>query len=77
MRLSLQLQRIALLVILLILVVGCGARPQTEFDQASLERREDLSESLANDLLKLSIAVRDRDYATVERFFSDAVRATP
>ena len=34
---------------------------QQAFDQAGLERTEDLSESFANDLLQLSVATRDRD----------------
>jgi hypothetical protein len=62
-----------------VLVVACGGSgPGDEsFDRASLERREDLSESLANDLLKLSVAVRDRDHAAIERFVADTIRATP
>ena len=58
-----------------VLWVGCGGSgPGDEsFDRTSLERREDLSESLANDLLKLSVAVRDRDrdHAAIERFVAD------
>jgi hypothetical protein len=75
--LSLPLQRTALLLVALGLPLACAKPPDPEFDRAALERREDLSEALANDLLKLSIAVRDRDYAAAERFFSDSVRATP
>lgn len=42
-----------------------------------LEVVEDLSESLANDLLQLSVAVRDRDWARIERHFSPQVMAPP
>lgn len=42
-----------------------GAAQQADFDAARLERSEDLSESLANDLLRLSVATRDRDAAAI------------
>ena len=54
---------------------GTGADGEA-FDRAGLERHEDLSEALANDLLKLSIAVRDRDYEKIENFVAPAIRAT-
>jgi len=38
-----------------------------------LEVIEDLSESLANDVLDLSVAVRDRSWERIERFFADSV----
>ncbi len=46
---------------------------QAAFDQAELERTEDLSESLANDLLRLSVATRDRDAAAIESHWADEV----
>jgi len=46
-------------------------------ETARLEAIEDLSESLANDVLELSVAVRDRDLARTGEFFADAVEAPP
>ncbi|MDH3284216.1 MAG: VCBS repeat-containing protein, partial [Acidobacteriota bacterium] len=62
--------------VLLLIVSGCAAEPDTEFDRGRLERAEDLSESLANDLLALSVAVRDRDGETARGFFAERVVAT-
>jgi hypothetical protein len=73
----------ALLAIPLLAAVGCGAagdavpREVVAFDQAALERQEDHSESLANDLLKFSVAVRDRAYERVAEFVADSIHATP
>lgn len=41
-----------------------------------LEVIEDLSESLANDLLDLSVAVRDRDWARIARFLGESAAGT-
>jgi len=46
-------------------------------ETARLETIEDLSESLANDILDLSVAVRDRDLDRVGSFFADTVEAPP
>ncbi len=48
-----------------------------ESETARLETIEDLSESLANDVLDLSVAVRDRDLAKVGSYFADTVEAPP
>ena len=48
-----------------------------ESETAQLETIEDLSESLANEVLDLSVAVRDRDLAKVGSYFADAVEAPP
>ena len=40
-----------------------------------LEVIEDLSESLANDMLDLSVAVRDRDWTRIDRFFGSSARS--
>jgi len=57
------------------LAVALEQQPPTRaLDSASSERLEvieDLSESLANDLLELSVAVRDRDLAGVREFFPE------
>ncbi len=42
-----------------------------------LEWIEDLSESLANDLLALSVAMRDRELTEVRRYFSESLAARP
>jgi hypothetical protein len=62
-------------------IVACsaaivGAR-QAAQDHRRLETVEDLSESLANDLLDLSVAVRDRDAARIGLYFADLVAADP
>ncbi|HEV2708222.1 MAG TPA: VCBS repeat-containing protein [Pyrinomonadaceae bacterium] len=46
-------------------------------DRARLEVVEELSESLANDLLELSVATRDRDLQKTARFFPSKLMATP
>ena len=64
-----------------------GLGPRTGSDRAlaqappdarpRLEVIEDLSESLANDVLDLSVAVRDREWVRIERFFGATVTSTP
>jgi len=58
-----------------------GATPKTaaaaELDRARLEVVEELSEALANDLLELSVATRDRDLAKTAEFFPGEFLATP
>ena len=51
--------------------------PPSSAARPRLEVIEDLSESLANDLLDLSVAVRDRDWARIERFFGEPASGTP
>ena len=46
---------------------------QAAFDQPDLERTEDLSESLANDLLRLSVATRDRDAGAIAPHWADEI----
>ncbi len=46
-------------------------------DPARLEIIEDLTESLANDMLDLSLAVRDRDEEKLGEFISASLTATP
>ncbi len=54
-----------------------GQEARSAFEQGRLEVVEDLSESLANDLLDFSVAVRDRDAARMSRYFADIVTAEP
>jgi hypothetical protein len=83
MRLGVSVSRLdprTLLPIVALMACACGGGTGAEteqFDRGRLERQEDLSEALANDLLKFSVAVRDRDYGKIEDFVADAIRATP
>ena len=52
------------------------ARPQPP-DPKRLEVIEELSESLANDLLDLSLATRDHAHHLIAEFFPDELQATP
>jgi hypothetical protein len=56
--------------------VACKTPGESALSRDRLERAEDLSESLANDLLAFSVSVRDRDAVTVATYFSDSVAAT-
>lgn len=74
-----------------ILALGCLANPQAHAQQPAtataatpagaertrLEVIEDLSESLANDLLELSIATRDRDLERTAAFFPAKLNGAP
>lgn len=51
--------------------------PRGPVDSRRLEEIEDLSESLANDLLDLSVAVRDRDVRRMAEFVPTELCATP
>jgi hypothetical protein len=73
------LSRCALYSILVVAPFATGrasaqAPPET---RPRLEVVEDLSESLANDVLDLSVAVRDREWARIERFFGPTVAGAP
>ncbi len=59
------------------LLCGCGTPQGRGFDRTALEQAEDLSEALANDLLAMSVALRDRDLEAAAQYFADRVRATP
>ncbi len=48
---------------LAVLLAGaCAAPESSQFDHDSLEKAENLSEKLANDLLAMSVSLRDRDF---------------
>ena len=47
------------------------------FDKAVLEQTEDYSESLANDLLDLSVALRRQDLSLAANYFAPKLEATP
>ncbi|HLM57100.1 MAG TPA: hypothetical protein VK422_13375, partial [Pyrinomonadaceae bacterium] len=51
--------------------------PAAQVDRSRLEVVEELSEALANDLLELSVATRDRDAAKTAEFFPERLEATP
>ncbi|HYO62909.1 MAG TPA: VCBS repeat-containing protein [Pyrinomonadaceae bacterium] len=52
-------------------------QPPTPLDKGRLEEVEELSESLANDLLELSVATRDKDLRKTAEFFPEEFLATP
>ena len=58
---------------LLAAAAAAGAQTPT-VDRAELDRVENLSESLANDLLRLSVAARDRDARRMAAHFAERVR---
>lgn len=77
-------RRFALTTLLLGLIVSAGifgARAQSEpakkVDGERLEIIEELSESLANDLLELSVAARDRNLDLTNEFFPELIAAKP
>ncbi len=57
--------------------VGLARQATQAIDTEALNATEELSESLANDLLDLSVAARDKDRTTIERYFADHLIATP
>ena len=61
----------------LALLPACGGPAHDDFDRDWLESAEDLSESLANDLLAFSVAVRDGNFMDAKNFFGDPIEATP
>ena len=67
----------ALLLLALAGLPPLGAQSPQRADPARLEVIEDLSESLANDMLDFSVAVRDRDTARMGKYFSETVTAAP
>lgn len=63
---------------LAVLLAGCSDQAQpSSIDQAQVERAEDLSEALANQLHELSLSVRDRDMAAIATHFGDGLEASP
>ena len=68
--------RLVNLSIAIALTVACSGTGDVGFDRQALERAEDSSESLANDLLAFSVAVRDRDVGAIEGFVADRVRCS-
>ena len=70
-------QAVASLLLAVLLAGNCAAPEDAEFDHDSLEKVEDFSEKLANDLLAMSVALRDRDFESAAGFFADRVRAAP
>ena len=60
-----------------LLCFACDDAGRPTFDRGEIDTVEDLSESLANDLLELSVAVRDGDTPGIARFFAEDLRARP
>ncbi len=60
------------------LLAGCSEQAQTSsIDPSQVERVEDLSEALANQLHELSLSVRDRDMAAIATHFDSGLSASP
>ncbi|MCB9464577.1 MAG: VCBS repeat-containing protein [Candidatus Eisenbacteria bacterium] len=86
---ALRLLSLLILPLLLLTAYGCGegntpgdeAAPvsgnKEQLDPQSLEWIEDLSESLANDLLDLSVSTRRRNAAEIRGYLSESMEATP
>ena len=66
-----------ILIYLSSLPVTCLLAQGKELDTGELTRVEELSESLANALLKLSVSVRQRDFEGIRKFFQREPRMTP
>ena len=49
---------------------------QLNFDRSKLEQAEDHSESLANDLLDLSVALRRQDLSQISKYFAEEIEGT-
>jgi len=65
---------------MLLLAAACAfaqSAPKVEVDPKRLEVIEELSESLANDILELSVATRDRDAEVTARYFPAQIDAKP
>ena len=68
---------------MLLPLFGCGpdqGQPgelQAEVDRSEMERVETLSESLANDLLALSVSARERNHEAAAEHFAQSLVATP
>ena len=71
-------RRIPIISALLALTVfACAGPADDPMDVEQLEVQEDQSESLANDLLALSVAMRKADRNRFSDFWSESVTATP
>lgn len=69
---------LSLVATILAALSGCqGGEAPPPIDAGELERIEDLSESLANDLLDLSLATRQMDTEGIAARFADRLVATP
>tara|TARA_B100001245_G_scaffold157847_1_gene118684 strand:+ start:1283 stop:3007 length:1725 start_codon:yes stop_codon:yes gene_type:complete len=60
-----------------IAAISIAQQKITAIDTEALNATEEFSESLANDLLDLSVAARDKDRTMIERYFADDLIATP
>ncbi len=74
-----QKRTIGILLVLTLAAVMHAQIPaqRIQVDQSRLESVEDMSESFANDMLELSLAVRSRDLERMTDFFADPLRSEP
>ena len=79
--LKMSLQRIMIastgVIMISIAAIGIAQQKTTAIDTEALNATEEFSESLANDLLDLSVAARDKDRTMIEQYFADDLIATP
>lgn len=61
--------------VLWLLIVFVPIKTLGQDGRSRLEVNEDLSESLANDILELSVATRDRDFQTTAKYFPTQISA--
>lgn len=64
-------------ILLTISLFHVSAQEHVHLDKARLDEIEELSESLANELLELSLAVRKQDLKRLAEFFEASVEVTP
>ena len=79
--LKMSLRRIMIastgVIMISIAAISIAQQKITAIDTEALNATEEFSESLANDLLDLSVAARDKDRTMIERYFADDLIATP
>ena len=74
------MKRRCFLFIVILFVSSLSADPlaqQQPFDRPALESAEELTESLANDLLVLSVAARQKDRESIAAFFAPSFSSAP
>ncbi|MCZ6778821.1 MAG: VCBS repeat-containing protein [Acidobacteria bacterium] len=70
--------RIGVVMLFLPVLAGALSAQQTQrFDRPALENTEDRTESLANHLLELSVATRQKDHESIAAFFSASFSSDP
>ena len=66
---SFALELLSFVIILSVILAAANVKTSAQADRSRFEVIEDLSESLANDVLTLSVATHDRDFETTALYF--------